>query len=345
MHCKRQQGLALITAMLVVAIVATAAAYLSLDQQIWLRQAQNQFDREQAEAVRQGAEAWAIIILDKAAKTNNGEDDLTQNWAQPLPALPVENGQIAGQIFDAQAKFNLNNLVSNDAPSAANVGVFRRILESLSLDPNLTDAVIDWIDSNSTTQPYGAEDIDYLQMKVPYRAANQPFTSVDELRLVRGFTPEIVEKLRPYVTVLPALAQANTPQATTINVNTASPEVLAALFNLPASTISQIVGQDPPNRTVYKSAQDFIAKIQPLMATGTAPPDASTYGVQSNYFEVRIDAQFGRYRRTTVSLINRGAAGVPGPSGGASRVLWHRQVLPIFAKTTDNPDTSSSGNI
>ncbi|HYA37372.1 MAG TPA: type II secretion system minor pseudopilin GspK [Candidatus Methylomirabilis sp.] len=318
--------MALITAMLVVAIVATAAAYLSLDQQIWLRQAQNQSDREQAEAVRQAAEGWAIIILDKAAKTNNSEDDLTQNWAQPLPALPVEGGQIAGQITDAQAKFNLNNLVRNNAPSPADVGVFRHMLETLSIDPNLTDAVIDWIDSDSTTLPYGAEDIDYLQMKVPYRAANQPFTSVDELRLVRGFTPEIVDKLRPYVTVL--------PQATTINVNTATPEVLSVLFNLPASAISQITQQGP-----FKNTQDFTAKIQPLIATGTALPNQSTYGVQSSFFEVRIDAQFGRYRRTTISLINRGAG------GGVSRVLWHRQVLPGLAKTTENPDTSSSGNI
>ena len=316
--------------MLVVAIAATAAAYLSLDQQIWLRQAQNQSDRTQADAVRQGAEAWAIVILDKNAKDNPGDDDLTENWAKPLPPLPVEGGQVAGQIFDAQAKFNLNNLVRNNAPSPADVGVFRHMLESLSIDPNLTDAVIDWIDADSTTLPYGAEDLDYLQLKVPYRAANQPFTSVDELRLVRGFTPEIVEKLRPYITVL--------PQPTAINVNTADPQMLAVLFNLQASVMSQILGQ-ADNRTVYKSAQEFTAKIQTLLPAGTGLPDSSTYGVQSSYFEVRIDTQFGRYRRTTVSLINRGAG------GGASRVLWHRQVLPGLAKTAENPDTSASGTI
>ncbi len=79
-----QRGLALITAMLVVAIAATAAAYLSLDQQIWLRQAQNISDRAQAEVVRAGAEEWAITILDKDAN-NSSIDDLTENWAKPMP--------------------------------------------------------------------------------------------------------------------------------------------------------------------------------------------------------------------------------------------------------------------
>ena len=59
---QHQRGLALITAMLVVAIAATTAAYLSLDQQIWLRQAQNLSDRAQAEVVRAGALEWAIKI-------------------------------------------------------------------------------------------------------------------------------------------------------------------------------------------------------------------------------------------------------------------------------------------
>jgi general secretion pathway protein K len=311
--------------MLVVAIAATAAAYLSLDQQIWLRQAQNQSDRIQADAVRQGAEDWAVAILDKDAKDST-YDALTENWAKPLPPLPVEGGQVAGQIFDAQAKFNLNNLDPGNPLYTASTGMFRNLLQSLSIDPNLIDAVIDWIDADSNALAYGAEDIDYLQLPVPYRAANQPFTSVDELRLVRGFTAEIVEKLRPYITVL--------PQASAINVNTATPEVLTAVFNWPAAVTQQIVAQRP-----FKTVPEFTAKLQPLLGAGTNPPAGNTFSVTSSYFEVSIATQFGRYQRSTVSLINRGAG------GGASRVLWHRQVLPGLAKTTENPDTSASGNI
>jgi len=327
----RQRGLALITAMLVVAIAATTAAYLSLDQQIWLRQAQNLSDRAQAEVVRAGALEWAITILAKDAKDNPQSDDLTENWAKPLPPLVVEGGQVTGLITDAQARFNINNLVRGGKPSAADIGTFQHLLLSLSIDPNLTDAVVDWIDTDSDTLPYGAEDLDYLQMKTPYRAANQPMQSVDELRLVRGFTPEIVEKLRPWITAL--------PQPTEINVNTASKEVLGALFytlTAPAA-IEQIVAQRP-----YKSTGEIRAKNPGLTAgdNKTIP----FYGIKSSYFEVTVETRFGRYQRTTQALIQRGA------DDSTSRILWHRQRLPTKMATSDatpgeKSNTTSDGNI
>ncbi len=316
--------------MLVVAIAATTAAYLSLDQQIWLRQAQNLSDRAQAEVVRAGALEWAITILAKDAKDNKS-DDLTENWAKPLPPLAVESGQVTGLITDAQARFNINNLVRGGKPSPPDTGAFRRLLLSLSIDPNLTDAVVDWIDTDSDTLPYGAEDLDYLQMKTPYRAANQPMQSVDELRLVRGFTPEIVEKLRPWVTAL--------LQPTEINVNTAPKEVLGALFytlTAPA-VIEQIVAQRP-----YKDPAELAKKIQELAAGKNIPQ--AFYGIKSSYFEVTVETRFGRYQRTTQALIQRGA------DDSTSRVLWHRQRLPTKMTASDTTpgeksNTTPDGNI
>ena len=323
-----QRGLALITAMLVVAIAATTAAFLSLDQQIWLRQAQNISDRTQAEAVRAAALEWAIIILAKDAKDNAASDDLTENWAKPLPALPAEGGQVTGRITDAQGKFNLNNLIlDNKKISSADVDVFKNLLRSISVDPNLTDAVIDWIDDNTTTEPYGAEDIDYLQLKTPYRAANQRMQSVDELRLVKGFTPEIVQKLRPWITTLPT--------HTEININTAPKEVLAALFQALPSATDQILAQRP-----YKDTS-AIAPLVARLPTGVTLP---AYGVKSSYFDVTVETLFGRYRRTTLALIQRGIG------NGPSRVLWHSQYLPLptiaaDTKTDEKSSTSSDKNI
>ena len=321
----RQTGVALITAMLVVAIAATTAAYLSLDQQIWLRQAQNLSDREQAEVVRAAALDWAIIILAKDAKDSPKSDDLTENWAKPLPALAVEGGQIAGLITDAQGLFNINNLVSGSKSFASDSGTFRQLLLSLSIDPNLTDAVVDWIDADSETRASGAEDLDYLQMKTPYRAANQPLESVDELRLVRGFTPEIVEKLRPWVTAL--------PKPTPINVNTAPKEVLGALFyNLEASVIDQVISQRP-----YKNLADFTKKIQEL----AAGKDISKmfYDIKSDYFEVTVATQFGRYQHTTQALVLRD------PNESASRILWHRQRLPVKIAAPEAKPGEKSGTL
>ncbi len=326
----KQRGLALITAMLVVAIAATTAAYLSLDQQIWLRQAQNLSDRAQAEAVRAGAIEWAVIILAKELKDKKTVD-LTQNWAKPLPPLAVEGGQVTGQIADATARFNINNLVQNGAPSKDNIGIFQHLLLSLSIDPNLSDAVVDWIDPDSDKVAYGAEDLDYLQMKTPYRAANRPLTSVDELRLVRGFTPKIVEKLRPWITAL--------PQNTTININTAPKEVLGALFyTLPPAAIEQLISQRP-----YADLSKITQTLPPPPAGASLPSQAS-YGIQSNYFEVTVVTQFGRYQRVTQALIQHGAV------DSASRVLWHRQLLPTKIATSsaasgDKSNTTPDGHI
>ena len=325
----KQRGLALITAMLVVAIAATTAAYLSFDQQIWLRQSQNLTDRAQAEVVRAGAQEWAITILAKDAKDSQS-DDLTEDWAKALPPLVVEDGQVKGQITDMQGRFNLNNLVRGGAPSPADIGAFRHLLDSLSIDQNLTDAVIDWIDADSNASSAGAEDIDYLQMKIPYRAANQPLQSVEELRLVRGFTREIVDKLRPLVTAL--------PQPTEINVNTADKKVLSALFyTLPATAIDQLIAQRP-----YTDQAKLVAKLQEL-TTGTTLPQAF-FGIKSSYFEVEVTTLFGRYQRTTQALIQRSA----GEAGFLT--LWHSQRL--FANIANsesglekNPDTATGGNI
>jgi general secretion pathway protein K len=323
----QQRGLALITAMLVVAIAATTAAYLSLDQQIWSRQAQNLTDRAQAEVVRAGALEWAVTILAKDARDSQ-IDDLTENWAKGLPPLAVEGGQVTGRIIDAQGKFNLYNLVRGGAPSPPDIGAFRHLLQSLDLDPNLTDAVIDWIDADSNASAAGAEDIDYLQMTTPYRAANQPMQSVEELRLVRGFSREMVDKIRPFVTAL--------PQPTAINVNTADKKVLAALFYTSPTMVDNLVKEVP-----YKSIEEIRAKNPKLPADNKT---IAPYGVQSSYFEVEVATLFGRYQRATQALIQRGA----GAAG--FRTLWHNQRLPYQlagpeADSSENPDAASDGNI
>lgn len=325
----KQNGLALITVMLVVAIAATTAAYLALDQQIWLRQSENLSDRAQADVVRAGAMEWAITILAKDARDSTS-DDLSEDWAKDLPPLAVEGGQVTGRIVDAQGKFNLNNLVREGKPSPPDIGAFRHLLQSLDLNPDLTDAVLDWIDADSDTRATGAEDIDYLLLKTPYRTANQPIQSVEELRLVRGFTKETVDKLRHQLTAL--------PQPTATNVNTADKKILAAIFyTLPVSAIDTLEKDRP-----YADQAKLAAKLQAIASGTTLPP--AHFGVQSSYFQVEITTLFGRYQRTTEALIQRGA----GTAG--FRTLWLSQRLPYPPVEADedsgvNAASASDGNI
>jgi general secretion pathway protein K len=305
--------LAIVTALLVVAIVATSAAFLSLGQQVWLRQAQNLSDRAQAETVRSGALEWAAIILTEDAK-DNATDDLTEAWAQDIPPLPAESGLVTGRIVDAQGQYNLNNLVRRGQISNDDVAVFQRLLVSQELAAELADSVVDWLDTDANTQPSGAEDIDYLNVEPPYRAANQLLQSIGELRLVKGFDRDAVEKLRPLITAL--------PEATSININTAPSAVLSALFpDLSLSEADDLVSQRDENPF------SDVGQLKERLPSDVALPKVP-YDIKSSYFEVTIDTLFGRLQRQTVALLHR-------PSGTPVKVLWQQRQLLVTQESKE----------
>lgn len=324
-----QRGLALITAMLVIAISVTAVTYMAFNQSVWIHQGQNLIDRTQADAVAYRYIQAAMNSVSDVAiynkKKNIPQDDDQAGWNEwgkttegfvdkDLEAL---GGKLTAKITDAQAKFNLNNLMDFQKPAptenAADIKTMQQIL--INLDPNfnrdLINAVLDWIDPNSDIRPNsGAEDIDYTNVaspRIPYRAANQAFTSVGELGLVQGFNAKIAEALikSKMVTALPTkMNGAATP--TPVNVNTASDDVLLALFSttLTTTTVAKFTGDRP-----YKTVDDVKKKLDSL-ATSPAPPapgpqNTPSYGVTTSYFEVDITVKIGKVERRTLALIYR----------------------------------------
>jgi general secretion pathway protein K len=308
-----ERGLALITAVLIVAIVSTLGAFVALNQQLWLRQMENISDRERVEMLDRGAIEWAIITLADDVKNSPDTDNLGEDWARKV-RLPVEGGSIEIRGEDAQGRLNLNNLWSGNAPNGPYVGVLRQLLTSLKLNPELSEPLVDWLDPDTQTRASGAEDIEYLNLDPPYRAANQPLASVDELRLVRGYTAEVVEALRPYVTVIPV--------PTVININTVSPPLLTAL--VPGLTLSQAEQALAERaREPFKNAQ----ALQSRLPQGLTLP-AGIVGVKSGYFLVMLDTSIGRYRRLSEAMLERPTDGKP------SQLLWQRP-QPIVLKRDD----------
>ena len=310
---RTQRGIALVTAMMIVAIAAAIAAQIAFAHQIWFRQMENIADRDATDWLRRGALHWASLALLEDAGQNS-IDHLGENWAMALPTLPVEGGAIRVSIEDAQARFNLNSV-----EDPANLKVLQRLLEGLRLDPLLANAVADWIDPNSDARAGGAEDIDYLNLDPPYRAANRPMASVDELRLIRGFDAQTVRALLPYVTVLPVATN-------TINVNTASPAVLAALTGIDLQTAERIVKERVGNP--FNTPAAFNSKLLPL------PPPAAGIGVKTDYFLVTLDTSIGRHERHSEALLQRDAS-------RNTTVLWHRP-QPLIGSPSDDPDESPS---
>ncbi len=306
---RAQRGIALVTAVMIVAIAAAIAAQIAFAHQIWFRQMENVADRDATDWLRRGALHWAsLALLEDAAQ--NSTDDLGESWAMGLPTLPVEGGTIKVSIEDAQGRFNLNSV-----GNPANLQILSRLLEVLRLDPQLANAVLDWIDPDSLVSAGGAEDVDYLNLNPPYRAANRPMASVDELRLIRGFDAKTVAALLPYVTVLPVATND-------INVNTASPVVLAALVpGLDLSTAQRIT--EERGSTPYKTVDDFKSKLR-----GLTPPTAGMV-VKTDFFLVALDTSIGRHERRTEALLQRSAA------TKTTTLIWHRP-QPLIG--SDEPD-------
>jgi len=323
MSIRSQRGVALITAVMIVAIAAAVAAKIAFAHQIWFRQMENVGDRDATDMLRRGALHWAsVALLEDAAQ--NSTDHLGEPWAQGLPTLPVDGGAIHVSVEDAQGRFNLNNLVQNNQASAADVAVFQRLLVLLKLDPLLANAVIDWMDPDSNvTSPGGAEDVDYLILKTPYRAPNQPMTSVDELRMIHGFDEKTVQTLLPYVTVLPAGTK------TTINVNTAPAIMLAALTGLDLAWAERLA----ENRS--SKPMNNVGELTSQLPAGTQLPTGMA-SVKTDFFLITLDTSIGRHQRRTVALMQR--------AGNVTNWIWHKPEPLIDAVGPISTNTSDEGN-
>jgi general secretion pathway protein K len=288
----RQHGVALITALLVVSLATVIAVAMANRQHIDVRLTANLVHGEQAYAYALAAEAWARVIL-RRDDTHSDHDSLNEDWATALPPIAVEGGQVSGRIEDMQGRFNINNLARKEGvDSESEVAYFRRLLEILNLDPNLTDALQDWIDADINVRfPDGAEDENYLLGGIPYRAANRLLVDTSELRLVKGFDENAVRLLEPYVTAL--------PQPTRINVNTAPPVVLLAMNkDLTASDVEALIAGRGDSG--YPTVQAFMS--QDALAGRELGEQVD---VRSNYFLVHTDVIVGQGEAHLESLVAR----------------------------------------
>ncbi len=182
----------------------------------------------------------------------------------------------------------------------AQIKVLQRLLESLDLKPALAQAIADWIDLDPDPQfPDGAEDSDYTVLNPAYLAANRPFLSVSELRLVKGVDREAYDKLAPVVCALPPGAP--------LNVNTARAPVLAALGEegLKPVDLERLLEGRPAKG--YKNVDDFLNAAK--LTTVEAPVKA-LLSIDSQYFLLRAEARVGDGRAMLYSMFYRDENGV-----------------------------------
>ena len=294
----RQRGVALITAIVLVAIATVIAVHLGTRASLDLRRTAGLLALDQGWHVALGAEAWASEVL-REDREDSQTDHLAERWAQPLPPLPVDGGEVRGALEDMQGRFNVNNLLTGAGEvNEASLARFERLLEQVGAERRWARILADWLDRDTVPGfPEGAEDGAYLAQSPPYRSANGPITSTTEMLALPGMTLEEFARIRPFVAALPV--------GTTINVCTAKAPLLAALVE---------------GGTDFGDAEALVNNRRdgcfPTLADLQATLDAEQYQrlmpaitETSNWFRAVTAARIGTSELTLYSLIERNSAG------------------------------------
>lgn len=292
-----QRGTAVVMAMLIVAAAATLVTGALWQQNALIRETENEMQYAQARWLIRGAVDWAGVILREDARTSS-VDHAGEPWAVPLAdtRLNENDGRpaafLAGVIADEQAKVNLRNLVGPNGIDPRELRALRRLLSSLRINEGLAEAISQ-----------------RMREAVMAAAGQRPalgMVSVDELLSVEGLDAGALERLRPYVTVL--------PEPTPVNANTATPEVLASQFaDFAILDAKRVV--NARDSAHFKDLGDARARLTDAGATGAADVPLA---VATRYFTIEGAVTYGNARLRAKALVKR--------EGNRLDVLWLKEL-------------------
>ncbi|MBW0447911.1 type II secretion system minor pseudopilin GspK [Paraburkholderia phenoliruptrix] len=338
----QQRGAAIISALLVVALSAILVSGMLWRQQVQVRRIENQRLLAQAQWVARGALDWTRLILRSEGDTSAGITYLGGVWGVPIAKTRLSDflGQIgevraqqgaatylSGSIEDAQARFNLRNLVASPAPGVMQldleqIGAYQRLLVSLGVNSQLakntaqqvrasllqsatrfqtvtstsgttsTPAIQGGAMAGGFTDKPGIEDSEDSAAHAPLQ-----LTSVDSLLDIPGYTPEMVARLRPFVTVLPTV--------TAVNMNTASAEVIAAV--VPGMSLSSAQAFVARRQTVFFHNVGDVQLALRGAGVQSVSIDPAELDVNTNYFFIHGRVQHERAEVDRTTLVYRDA--------------------------------------
>lgn len=328
-NSKKQNGVALITALIITTIAVSLAATVMYRQQIQIRLSSNIAHLEQAYVYANGMEDWAGTILKKSFNDHKEYDSLEDDWATggKLISLPIDGGVMNGQLFDLQARINLNSLTrpkpppppkpkegerkKKPKPYIAEITRYRllRLLEQIDPDQDMglpqNFAVIakDWIDKdqiNGNKEPSGnssgsgAESPYYQSMEPAYLSANTLMVSPTEMRLLKDMKTEVYSKLLTQVATLPI------KNKTPVNINTASEEILLSLGFDPAA--AQDIIRERKITPFEKIDNSFLTNVFSQQGANIEKADID---VKSAYFLLKGSVRINNARVFIYSVLER----------------------------------------
>lgn len=285
-----ETGAALLTVLLLVAVIAVMATGALEKLRLATRLTGNATGIEQARSYAEAGETLAMAKVDTLLAASPKRVTLAGGWSDAPFTLPLPGGTAVARVTDGGDCFNLNGLVSAAAPGVYQSNPearaqFARLMRLLQVPAQVADQVAagasDWIDTDADQQAMGAEDGAYVGQDPSYRTAGTLMTDPSELRAVAGVTPDLYAQLRPWLCTLPAATPA------VLNVNTLTPEQAPLVAMLAPDTLN--VGA--ARAALMRRPADGFANIgafTSLLGAGGGNL-AGSVGVTSTWFSLRID--------------------------------------------------------
>ncbi|NNA55813.1 type II secretion system minor pseudopilin GspK [Pseudomonas koreensis] len=308
-----QQGMAIISALLIAAVVAVIAAGMLTRQSVATRGLEADQQRVQGRwLLHGGLEISRQLLWD--ARQRDPLTRLDQPWAQRLNAQGFE-----GRLEDEQGKFNLRNLVANERVDEAQVQAFQRLCELIGISAGLSQRISQRVigsypyllnpqiventannsgfDSGRATSPNAS--------RKPQNPKLPMLRSVDDLRSVEGVNDAVIGKLVPYLTVIPA--------TTWLNGNTATAPVLAAYVpGLSLERAQALINERDAGRW-FINRGDFVNRLRMPNLELTSVK----VGITSDWFRLRGEARREQRRVSLDALLHRSEDRLP-------QVIWSR---------------------
>lgn len=297
-----QRGVALLTILVMVALATILAATIAKRQTNTAENTGYLMRQDQSLLYAKSAEAFFSELLIQDSDNGSSIDHLQENWAKPMPPFPVEDGSVSGKLLDESGKFNLNNLVKADGNQVDDSARrwFEKLLQRVGLPAELSQAVIDWQDTNDeVTGAMGAESSYYQGLDSAYLTPNTKFHSIEELKLVRGFEGKNYDLIKPYVTAL--------PEQTKVNMNTAPALLLASIDpKVDVKAIEQQLKVKETELTHFNNVDD-LWKLSAFSGIDeqSKTDAASLLDSKSNYFTAQIEVVLTERKRQFTSLMMR----------------------------------------
>jgi general secretion pathway protein K len=323
------KGFVVVVVLSVVGLLAVLLLGFSYKARASLRAADNYQKSQQAlncaraglniaiAAIRSNAPLEKNSILDSRYSISSDE-----RRASSIEALlsgettfPFDDGSCSIVVTDESGKLNINLLIDkDDKPDRSKIDQLLRLIDTLNrsrtdqdnmswVGYGIVPAILDWMDNNEqvvllpfiTRENLGAESDYYAGLEPPYKCANRPFNTIQELLLVKGVTPEVFERIRDYLTV---------GGDGKININTAPKPVIESLSENMDSALAQMIVERRKAKP-YESIMEL--RDVPGMTDNiySSIRDKVTLNPTDQYYLVKSCGNVGMLNRTVAAVLRK----------------------------------------